>query len=127
MLNVSNNYCYLKKMSKKGHHIIHQQETELVFILDKASHPLFSELTQPHSNFSPQLIPSKCTKKRFKHLFVLTAIQMYSASCHTGCSLSQSTSRVLQPRCFLSSLSVALGCFSMLLLSASVCTFTPSD
>lgn len=49
---------------------------------------LFSELTQPHSNFSLRLIPSRCTEKRFKHLFVSTAIQMYSASCHSGSSLS---------------------------------------
>lgn len=85
--------------------------TELIFILDKASHPLSSELTQPHSNFSLRLIPSRCTKKRFKHLFMSTAIQMYSASCHSGCKLSRPTSGALQPRCLLLSLSIAPDCF----------------
>lgn len=58
---------------------------KLIFILDNASHPLSGELTQPNSNF----IPSRCAMKHYKHLLVSTAIQMYSASCHSGCSLCQ--------------------------------------
>lgn len=84
------------------------------------------ELTQPHSNFSLRLIPSRCTEKRFKLLFVSTAIQMYSASCHSGFSLSQPSSRALQPRCLTLSPSVSPDCFSLLLWSALLSTSTLS-
>lgn len=71
---------------------------------------LSSELPQPHSNFSLQLIPSRCSKKRFEHLFVSTAIQMYSASCHSGCSVS------LPTRASTQALTLTVSdCFSLLL------------
>ena len=43
---------------------IHQRETELIFISDKASHLLFSKLTQPHSKPSLRLIPLRGTERR---------------------------------------------------------------
>lgn len=105
-----------RKLVRKSKNVcckIHQQDTGLVFILDKAFHPLSKELLQPHGNFSLRLIPSRCSKKCFEHLFASTAIQLYSTSCHSSCSLSLPTSRALQPRRLLLSPSIALDCFSL--------------
>lgn len=60
--------------------------------MDKASHPLYRELTQPHSNFGLRLIPYRCIKNFFRHSFMSTAIHMYTALHHRGCSLSQGAS-----------------------------------
>lgn len=126
MSSASWNFCFffsfkINERKKKTYAKMHQHKSEVICILAKASHPLSSELTQPHSKFSLRLIPSRCNEKRFKQLFVSTAIQMYSASCHSDCSLSQPTNRALHPGQLLLSLSIALDCFSLLLLSALPC------
>lgn len=119
------NYCYIKKRKRKKTRVQNTSTGNWTNAHFGQSLRPSSELTQSHSNFSPRLIPLRCSEKRFKHLLASTAIQMYSASCHSGSSLSQPTSRVLQPRRLLPSPSIAPHCFSLLLWSALLSAFTP--
>lgn len=114
--------CFLlHNQKKKKKSVLQNTSTDkLILHFGRALPPSLRWADAAPQQFQPWAHPppSRCTEERFKHLFVSTAIQMYSAPCHIGCSLRQPTSRALQPRCLLLSLSIAPDRFSLLLWSA---------